>query len=450
MSLQKKLSRREFVRLAGLTAAGAALGACTGIPVQAPAPAGQAAATPAVEAPAVVKSSRTVKLALGGWAEADTRKLLASPLFTDFSQQTGIQFEIVLRTDTKETELTRLAAAVQAGTSPYDIIDFEDELTTSFSQAGYMLPLNDLLPANFWDDFPASMKAYSDVWSVNNGQLFRVIHNWEMPYWFYRKDWFDEKGVAVPTTWDEVRAMGEVFTDEGAGVWASEDGLIKGAFMNVYLAWITLQAGGNPYDVDEPYRMALEYVHDLMYTDKVLNPASLQKDYNQQNADYIADKVAFMRQWPFFYDVSRSEDNAAWFTEDKVQVGLPPVGPGGKGNSTYAAAWGFGIPNTAPELDAAKEAFQFLVSPEVAAEAARTSFWYVNARNSVLEAVGDQGGLVDLMKWYTDEGVIGVRPHHPSFVEALTIIEDTASAFLTDQVSLDESLQQAKDQLANL
>jgi ABC-type glycerol-3-phosphate transport system substrate-binding protein len=34
-----------------------------------------------------------------------------------------------------------------------------------------------------------------------------------MPYWFYRKDWFDERGVAVPTTWDEVRTMGEIFTD---------------------------------------------------------------------------------------------------------------------------------------------------------------------------------------------------------------------------------------------
>ena len=43
------------------------------------------------------------------------------------------------------------------------------------------------------------------IWSTNDGKLFRVLHNWEMPYWFYRKDWFDEKGVAVPTTWDEVR-----------------------------------------------------------------------------------------------------------------------------------------------------------------------------------------------------------------------------------------------------
>ena len=456
MSYNKQISRREFVRLAGLTATGALLGACGTVPApaatQAPA---QAAATAApaeaatATAPAVIQN-RTVKLAIGGWAEPTTKDFLAGPLATDFTKQTGIDIEIVLRTDTKETELTRLAGAVQAGTSPYDIIDFEDELTTSFSQAGYMVGLNDLLPSDFWDDFSPSMKAYSDVWSTNEGELFRVIHNWEMPYWFYRKDWFDEKGVAVPTTWDEVRAMGEVFTDEENGVWASEDGLIQGAFLNVYLAWITLQAGGNPFDVGDEYKMALEYIHDLMYKDKVLNPASLQKDYNQQNADYIADKVAFMRQWPFFYDVVRSDDNAAWFEADKVQVALPPVGPGGKGNSTYAAAWGFGLVETAPELDAAKEVMQFLISPEVAAEAARAGFWYVNARKSVLDAVGDQGGLVDLMKMYSDAGVIGVRPHHPSFVEALTILENTASAFLTDQVSLDESLKQAQDQLATL
>jgi ABC-type glycerol-3-phosphate transport system substrate-binding protein len=451
MTFHHKTSRREFLRLAGLTTASTLLAACGANA----APAAETAATTAptraaaTAVPTVLKN-RTVKLAVGGWAEPTTRAWLESPLFADFKRQSGIDVEIVLRTDTKETELTRLAGAVQAGTSPYDIIDFEDELTTSFSQAGYMVGLNDLLPTNFWDDFSPAMKAYSDVWSTHDGELFRVIHNWEMPYWFYRKDWFDEKGVAVPTTWDEVRAMGEAFTDEGAGVWASADGLIKGAFLNVYLAWITLQAGGNPFDVGDEYRMALEYIHDLMYKDKVLNPASLQKDYNQQNADYIADKLAFIRQWPFFYDVARSEDNSAWFAEDKVQVALPPVGPGGKGNSTYAAGWGFGVVKTAPELDAAKELFQFMVTPEAAAEAARAGFWYVSARKSVLDAVGDQGGLVDLMKMYNDAGVIGVRPHHPKFVEALTILEDTASAFLTDQITLEESLEQAQTQLAAL
>jgi ABC-type glycerol-3-phosphate transport system substrate-binding protein len=394
-----------------------------------------------------VTGARKVRIAVGGWAEQNTKDLLAK---TEFTKNTGIDVEVVLRTDTKETELARLASAVQADTSPYDVIDFEDELTTSFSQAGYVIGLDDLLPADFWDDFPPEMVAYSKTWSTHNDETFRIVHNWEMPYWWYRKDWFDEKGVAVPTTWDEVKALGEVFTDESQGVWASEDGLIKGAFLNVYLAWITLQAGGNPFDVGPEYKMALEYIYDLMYTSKALNPASLQKDYNQQNGDYIADKVAFMRQWPFFGDVARSDANKAWFSEDKVAVALPPAGPGGKAGSTYAAAWGFGIVKTSPNLEEAKELVKFLVSKEVAVEAMKVGFWFLSARKSVLAAAPQDSWLVQQLKMYTDAGVIGVRPFHPSFVEALTILEDTAAAYLTNQISLDDSLKQAKDRLAQL
>jgi multiple sugar transport system substrate-binding protein len=428
--MNKRFTRRQFLKVAGATAAGGLL-----------------AARSPITMPAVLAQNRKARIAVGGWAEQNMKDLLAK---TDWSKQSGIDVEIVLRTDTKETELTRLASAVQAGTSPYDVIDFEDELTTSFSQAGYVIGLDDLLPADFWDDFSPEMIAYSKIWSTYKGETFRIIHNWEMPYWWYRKDWFDSKGVAVPTSWDDVKTMGKVFTDEGKGVWASEDGLIKGAFLNVYLAWVTLQAGGNPFDVGDPYKAALQYTYDLMYTDNVLNPASLQKDYNQQNGDYIADKVAFMRQWPFFGDVARSADNQAWFGDDKVLVALPPVGPGGKAGSTYPAGWGFGIVKTSPNLAEAKELLKWLVSKETAVEAMKVGFWFLNARKSVLAAAPQDNWLVKQMKMYTDAGVIGVRPFHPRFVEALTILEDTAAAYLTKQISIDESMKQAKDRLAQL
>jgi ABC-type glycerol-3-phosphate transport system substrate-binding protein len=372
---------------------------------------------------------------------------------TDFTKKTGIVPEIVLRTDTKETELTRLASAVQAGTSPYDVIDFEDELTTSFSQAGYVIGLDDILSQDLWADFSPEMIAYSKTWSVYKGETFRVIHNWEMPYWWYRRDWFDAKGAAVPKTWADVKSLGKTFTDEAKGVWATEDGLIKGAFLNVYLAWVTLQAGGNPFDVGDPYKQALQYTYDLMYSDNVLNPASLQKDYNTQNADYVADKVAFMRQWPFFGDFARNKDNEKWFSEDKVTVTLPPVGPGGKAGSTYPAGWGWGIIKTSPNLAEAKETLKFLVSSDFAVAAMKLptpAFWFLSARKSVLAAAPQDNWLVKQMKMYTDAGVIGVRPFHPRFVEALTILEDTASAYLTKQISIDESMKQAKDQLAAL
>lgn len=445
MSQNSKVSRRDFIKMAGMVAASGTLAACGVKATEAPA-ATKAPPAAATSAPAVAKGGK-VRIAVGGWAEQNIKDLLA---VTEFTKNTGIDVEVVLRTDTKETELSRLTSAIQAGDTPYDILDFEDELTTTLSQAGYMLALNDLVPQEVWDDFSPAMKKYSDVWSTKDGEVFRLIHNWEMPYWFYRKDWFDSKSVEVPKTWDDVKALGKVFTDEGKGVWASEDGLIKGAFLNVYLAWITLQAGGNPFDVGPEYKQALEYIHDLMYTSKVLNPASLQKDYNQQNGDYIADKVAFMRQWPFFGDVARSADNKAWFSEDKVAIAVPPVGPGGKGNSTYAAAWGWGIVKNSPNLEAAKELFKTLISNETAAQAVKVGFWFLSARKSVLAAAPKDSWLVQALNMYTDADVIGVRPHHPQFVEALTILEDTAAAYLTNQTSLEESMKQAKDQLATL
>ncbi len=437
MEKKKQLSRREFLKLVGLTAAGTTLAACA--PTETPEPDFDPTDVPAVITP------RTVRIAVGGWAEQNMRDLLE---VTDFTRQTGIDVEVLLRADDKETELTRLTGAVQANTSPYDVIDFEDELTTTFSQAGYVIGLDDLLPSGFWDDFPPEMKAYNDVWGTYQGETFRIEHNWEMPYWWYRKDWFDQQGVAVPTTWEDVAALGEVFTDPGTGVYATADGLIKGAFLNVYLAWVTLQAGGNPFDVGPEYRMALEYIHDLMYTSNAMNPASLEWDYNTQNSAYMADRVAFMRQWPFFGDVARG--NEEWFEDDKVAIGLPPEGPGGTAGSTYAAAWGFGIIRTSPHMDEAKELLQFLVSEEAAVEAVKVGFWFLSARRSVLAAAPQDSWLVQALQKYTDAGVLGVRPHHPQFVEALTILEDTAAAYLTNQISVDESMDQARSQLEQL
>jgi len=435
-----KITRRDFIRKAGAAAAGAALAA------KAPGLASAAVSSKPFGMP-YIRRQRTVRVAVGGWAEESMRNLLEQ---SDFTEQTGINVEIVIRSDVKETELTKIVGAVQANTSPYDVIDFEDELTTTLSQANYVIGLDDIIPDEMWEDFSPEMVAYSDVWSKHNGETFRIIHNWEMPIWWYRKDWFDERGVDVPTTWEEVAAMGEVFTDQENGVWATEDGLIKGAFLNVYLAWITLQAGGNPFEVGDEYRTALQYVYDLMHTHNAMNPASLQKDYNQQNGDYLADKVAFMRQWPFFGDVARSDENAEWFSEDKVAIGLPPVGPGGPSGSTYPAAWGFVIIRTSPNIEEAKELVSWLATNEAAVAAMKAGFWFLNARKSVLAEAPQDNWLVQQIQMYTDAGVIGVRPHHPRFVEALTILEDNASAYLTNQMSLDDTLEQTRAQLEDL
>jgi multiple sugar transport system substrate-binding protein len=391
-----------------------------------------------------VKAQTSITIGVGNWAVDSMTEVLET---LDFTGQTGIEVEVVERPGTPPEFLTQMAAAIQAGNSPYDVIDFEDEIASTFSRAGWLLGLDDLLAPDFWDDFPPQMIEMADIWDKHNGETFRIHHNYEASYWWYRKDIFDEMEVAVPTTWEEVAALGSTFTNEDDGVWASADGLQKGAFLNVYVAWITRQAGGDPFQPDDTYREALQYIYDLMHTNKVLNPASLQQEYNALNQDYIADRIFFMRQWPYFYDVARAATD--WYEEGKAEIALPPVGPAGPGTSTYAAGWGFGIPTTAPNVEAAKELVRFLVDIENVGEMALIDTWYLSARHSVLE-VASETGIAPYLKMYSDAGVIGTRPFHEKFVEAVAAVEDAASSYLSDQISLDEAVEQTKTRLEGL
>ena len=391
-----------------------------------------------------VKAQTKISIGVGNWAVDSMTKVLQD---LDFTGQTGIEVEVKTRPGTPNDFITQMSGAIQAGNSPYDVIDFEDEIASTFSRAGWMLGLDDLLPADFWDDFPPAMVEMADVWDKYNGETFRIHHNYEACYWWYRKDIFDEKGIAVPTTWEEVAALGPELTDEAAGIWASGDGLAKGAFLNVYVAWITRQAGGDPFQADDHYREALQYIYDLMHGNKVLNPASLQKDYDAINQDYTSDRIFFMRQWPYFYDVARAATD--WYADGKAEIALPPVGPNGPATSTYAAGWGFGIPKTSSNIDAAKQLVFFLVDKANAGKMAQIDTWYLNPRASVLEVAGEQG-MAPYLKMYSDAGVIGTRPFHEKFVEAVAAVEDAASSYLSDQISLDDAVEQTKSRLASL
>src|SRR6266545_548494 len=428
MAYRDGLSRRDFLRLAGTTAAAAGLAACV--------PGASSGSTS-------VKGSTVVLGITDVWKDAYT-KMLAD---VGFTKQTGVNVKLEVRPGTPDELITQMTGAIQAGKTPYDVFDIEDEVAITASRAGWLSGLDHFLPGAFWDDFPPAMMDMVKTWYQYKGETFRIPHNYEAQYTFYRKDWFDAKGVAVPKTWADVAALGPVFTDTGKNVWAVEDGLKKGAFLNVFVAYMTKQAGGNSFDTDDHLRQALEYVHDLMYKQKAMNPAALQKDYEAQNADYTADRVAYMRQWPYFYDVSRAK--ADWFKEGKAEIALPAQGPGGQSNGTYVAAWGWAIPRTTRNKQAAEELVRFLVDAKNAPRMAQSNQWFLNARKSVLSVAGDKG-IGQFLKTYSDAGVVGTRPFHPKFVEALAVIEDGSSAFLTNQLSVDAAIKQMKDGMAAL
>lgn len=381
-----------------------------------------------------------ITVGVGGWAVEDLQRALVE---LEFTKKTGIEVEVVTRPGSPPEFLSQMTSAFMAGTTPYDVIDIEDDVAISFSQAGWLEPLDSLFDGAFWADWPADMLGMVDVWHRHEGVLFRVPHNFEAQYFFYRQDLFNAAGLTAPGTWDEMVEAGRKLTTGNR--WGISDGLAKGAYLGVYLGYMTKQAGGNVYDFDDSLRTALQFIHDMMYQHRVFPVAALNKDYDALNVDYMNDRVAMMRQWPFFFDVSRA--NAEWFAEEKVAIALPPAGPASR--ETYAAAWGWSIPATSRNKEAAKTFIQFMSSVENAPKLAQMSVWYLNTRRSVLDAMGD-AGLAKYLRMYSAAGVIGTRPFHPRFLEATAVVEDLASAYLTDQISLDDVIQRGRARMRSL
>src|SRR3990172_8427166 len=97
MSQNSKISRRDFIKMAGVVAASGTLAACGVSATEAPL-ATEAPPVAATAAPTIAKGGK-VRIAVGGWAEQNIKDFLAA---TEFTKNSGIDVEVVLRTDTKE------------------------------------------------------------------------------------------------------------------------------------------------------------------------------------------------------------------------------------------------------------------------------------------------------------------------------------------------------------
>src|SRR5512143_4116784 len=101
MSSKQRITRREFLKMTGLVAAGTTLAACV-VSVTPKETTTTAPATVSPTAAPTVATARKVQLGILEVNKAGTQKFLDA---VDFKGKTGLDYEIVTRSDTHETEL---------------------------------------------------------------------------------------------------------------------------------------------------------------------------------------------------------------------------------------------------------------------------------------------------------------------------------------------------------
>ncbi len=102
-------------------------------------------------------------------------------------------------------EQVRLALSA-GGDSPYDIVHFANSQVGEWGGAGWLMPLNDLVD-QYWDEYNLGdipEKSWEGV--TIDGNIYGVPIVGNTLHLIYRQDIFDELGIAVPDTYDEVIA----------------------------------------------------------------------------------------------------------------------------------------------------------------------------------------------------------------------------------------------------
>jgi len=221
---QHKLDRRNFLRLAALTSAGAFLAACGAKQTATTAPqeatAAEAEATPTLAPTPFIPSSDTNTVDI--WVQQVSIDVMkgTAKVFMEKNPDIKVNFVPMTMNDAS----TNLLAAIAAGAGAPDsaFIDWYNIMKFTLRDGA---GLNDLTPLMETTGYQLSdwVKWDLDLVTTTGGKLIGLPEDLGMAMMFYRRDVFEAAGLASDTdsvaksiaTWDDMIATGQKVTQEG-------------------------------------------------------------------------------------------------------------------------------------------------------------------------------------------------------------------------------------------
>ena len=356
-------SRRKFLHLAGVAAAGAVLNACTSAPQIAPL-GGEREGT----------SGEKVQLVYQDW-RTDWFPPMVQQMLAEF-HATHPNIRVFYTPDPEDLEGTMLAD-MQGGTAA-DVFQGCCSFFPLWGQQEYTLDLRPYVEADLdqatiddWD--PAQYQAFF----TKDGRQYGLPKYHGALALYYNKDLFDEYSVDYPDgTWDHddyLAAMQRLTHDrDGDGqtdLWGSM----------VDISWDRIQMhingwGGHLVDpvdatrcrmADPEAMAAMEWIRARMWDDKVMATFLDVQNMSTRQA-FSTGKVAMV-------------EDGSWalkdiLTEADFRIGVAPFPAGPVRRVTLATTDGFGIYAGTKHPDAAWELVKFLISKDYGRAMARANF----------------------------------------------------------------------------
>ncbi|MGC8837244.1 MAG: ABC transporter substrate-binding protein [Anaerolineae bacterium] len=421
--MNRKLSRREFLKFGTLAAGAAALASCAPAATPTPAPK-EAAPTPTpVPPPTKAQPQETLRILALNWPQTQYEQKLADETFTP---ATGIK---VVIDQTPYTFLEqRVKQLVNAKSAEYDIYHYDSQWIGGFVAAGALERLdtpeylNSSDAAIHFDDFFPEITYRIGKYPTTQAEL--VAGKWDafkdtpiygLPWslncqvLWYRKDLIS----TPPATWEEVREMAKSLTKGGMFGWAWE-GSRLGDYISVDYCPLMWSFGGSLWDdvcwkadghINGPQAIeALQFMSDMMLKDKTVDPASGNWTIDERLAAILQGQTAMALNWaPLFGGIADDPNSSA--VVGKIGFAPSPAGKGGQ--FAMFGSQGSGINAYSAKKQAAWKYLQWLYSYDTA--------------KALVDTPG--AGFVSARKDLKDYAA-GLSPWQRVFIESIPMVRD--------------------------
>ena len=384
------ISRRSFLKAAGMLGAAGALAACGGSS-SSTAPASSAASSAAASGTA--SSGASIKLwtyPIGGWGNDDTVQNLISSFNAKYPD-IKVTVEYLDYTNGDD----QVNTAIEGGSAPDLVMEGPERLVANWGAKGVMAPLNDL-----WTD-DAKKDIYESVESA--------CRNDKGDYYEYPLC-MTAHCMAVNMT--KVKEVGaDKYIDTDKHTWSTEgflntvDALYNAGYENVAAIYCSGQGGdqGTRAIINNMYGGTFTDAAHTKYTaDSAENIKAIQALYDAKGVNFDpsingGEEITLFRngtlQMAFCWNIAqqKNEDNGPAGTTNSGDEILFMGFPSESGKpALQGGIWGFGIFNNGDDnkIAAAKTFINFMANSEETAKAGKTSS-YFSVKNSLSDLYAD-------------------------------------------------------------
>lgn len=350
---------------------------------------------------------------------------------------TGLKINAIAAPTDSDTRQQKITTILSTGDSSVDVIEINDEMCTSFKNAGWLEGLNDtVMTEDIRGEF--SQGYLEDMITDKDGNIIGVPGYCGYLAFWVNQEIMDEVGIAsIDTKEDFVKYMEAVSGDGRYGY----GGSWEKTYAPNEIAQFVNMFGGDYFDWTNPAnKEAIQFLHDMVQNGQT--PIGQLADKSEQlSAKAIDGKYGC---W-FMWGVGSDYEKADMLGADKLHLAMVPDFSGKGQRTIFTDSRNFALNKASENKEAAVKFLEYMAN-EGGMEASYKAFESYPARADVAaKVVPDTDPAKEMYSRYVEECNVVVRPMLPQTMEFITDMGTIFQSCMKDEITVDDFCKKAQE-----